>query len=432
MRRKILLLLFFLFPVLVFARTWDLKTIVDYGVKKNVELKNAKRKIEMAKKDIIAAYGGFLPTVSLEGMDVLKETKGKISIPGPGGAAMTMEMDMLKNYQYSIKLTQPLFTGGALYFNLKNKIKEKKIAEENYRKKKMDVIYNISQAYYNLIYTELMLDVINESINIVKKQVEMVKIRYKNGEASNVDLLQAKVELNNLYPQKIKLETLSHTALLNLKNLIGYEENDKLNINKSFKMLRFTYSKDYKKLYNIAMKNLPDLKILELQREEIKNGKTILKGSYLPKVLLSASYGQQKEDWDDDWQENKTVSLVFSWSLFDGLKRETSISKMSKNEYILRDTLNDIKSKIDMAIKMKYESVVEAEKRMKAQQYNLQLAKENLDAATESYKNGLISLIDLMRARLGYNNARTGLIQAKYDRNLAILDFEKTIGVLGK
>ncbi|HMA68900.1 MAG TPA: TolC family protein, partial [Candidatus Mcinerneyibacterium sp.] len=131
------------------------------------------------------------------------------------------------------------------------------------------------------------------------------------------------------------------------------------------------------------------------------------------------------------WSDNYNLMLTFSWNIFDGLNRETNLANVYTNQDILNDSYYDLYEQIKTGIKVQFENIKEATERVQVQEDNLKLAKKNLDMSNESYKEGLIPVLDLMKARLSYNDAKAALIQAKYDRNLSILEFRKSLGVLG-
>ncbi len=445
MKKYIIIVFIFLMIISIHAEKWNVQRCIDYALEENIQLKNKRRSKEIVNEEIMEAYGSFLPSAKVEGSKVLKESTMKTSFPvltdiqqTPQGDLIPVmeqkefEQDVITNYQYQLKVSQPLFMGGSLYYNLKNKYIEKNISNYEIKKQKMDLVYNVYSIYYNLVYTKMMLNITKESIDITKKQVDMIKERYENGEASNLDLLQARVELNNLYPRRIKLRSAYNNGLKNLKNTIGLDQRVEFQIVDEFPEIEFGYEENYKKLMKIARKNSPSLNILESKLEQLNNSETMMKGSYLPNILLTGSYGQQKEDWDDNWQDNYNLMLTFSWNIFDGFTRESNLSKIYINENILDDNYNYTRDQISTAIRTQFENIKEASKRVEAEKENLKLAKENLNMANQSYEEGLISVLDLMKARLSYNNSKSSLVQAKYDKNLAILELKKSLGILGK
>src|SRR6056297_269595 len=446
MRKKLLIIsILIIFVTISHGEIWNLEKCINFALKRNKNLINLKRELEISGRNVTNAYGKFLPSIKLEGSKVLAESKvetqmqsyelapiPETSLLGISGVTTeTYEQDMISNYQYSLSASQPIFMGGSLFYNLKNKKIEKNISFYKLKDEKMNLIFDVSSTYYNLIYTKSMLDNVKESIAIVKEQVEMVKARYESGEASNLDLLQARVELNKLYPQKIELKSAYKNGKRNLTNILGLKSEKSFQIDPNFKMLSLKHKENYSKLFEFAKNNYPGLKILELKSKALDNTEIMTKGSYLPKILLTGSFGQQKEEWNDNWSDNYNLMLTFSWNIFDGLNRETNLANVYTNQDILNDSYYDLYEQIKTGIRVQFENIKEATERVQVQEDNLKLAKKNLDMSNESYKEGLIPVLDLMKARLSYNDAKAALIQAKYDRNLSILEFRKSLGILG-
>lgn len=433
MRLRIVLVTLLL-PVLLQAKELTLTECVDYALTHNTSIQNKERDIAAIDADIRAAWGGFLPKVTANAGYVVYEKEpvsSTMSVTTPGGTmSFSMPGMTAPDYTASISASQPIFVGGALYYGLKSQYERKKAIEEEYRKLKMDVMFEVSQAYYNVIYTHLMLEVTEESLEMVKKQVVMTEARYKSGEVTQVDLLQARVELSNLYPQQIKLKSLDHVALLRLKNIIGMPDSEEITVARDFEIEAFELPATIEPLVDTAMKKRPDLHMLRANEQSLLYAHKISKGQYFPKVFLNGSYSVSKENWEEDWTDNYSVSLVLSWNIFDGFSRESSIKKTGLTLDSLRATLRDVEQKIRIDVKMKYQTILETRERYKAEEESVHLSKQTLTLAESSYKEGLISLLDLMRARIGYNSSRTGYIQAKYDSNLAILELKKVTGQL--
>jgi len=429
-----ILFIMMMMPILVHAKEMSLEECVDYALSHNTSIQNKERDIAAIDSDIRAAWGGFLPKVTMNAGYIAYEKDAvstTMNIVTPGGAmSFTMPGGTAPDYTASINASQPIFVGGALYYGLKSQYERKTALEEEYRKLKMDIMFDVSQTYYNVIYTHLMLVVTEESLEMVKKQVAMAEARYKNGEATQVDVLQARVELSNLYPQHIKLKNLDHVAVLRLKNIIGMADNEDLSVAHDFKVEEFELSPSVESMIEVAQQKRPDLRILKANEQALVYAHRVTKGQYLPKLFLNGSYSVSKENWEEEWTDNYSISLVMSWNIFDGFSREASIEKAGLSLQSLRATRIDIEQKIRIDVRMKYQNILETRERLKAEEEGVLLSKQTLVLAESSYKEGLISLLDLMRARLGYNNSRTGYIQAKYDSNLAILELKKVTGQL--
>jgi outer membrane protein TolC len=412
------------------AKEWPLEQCIAYALENNTGLKNSERVILQAKNDIIAAYGNFLPSVSVSGVKVLKESVSTMTLPGPGGTTMEIEMDMLSNYQYSLSAQLPLFTGGARFYTLKSKLTEREIAREEYRKTRMNLIYSVSEAYYNVIYAGLMKDLAAETVKILEEQKEMVQIQYDNGEASNLELLQARVELNNARPDAMKAESGYKTAMMSLKNILGADEDFIFTVSHEFDVDEKSAFPGRETIMDLALKNNPDIQMLKKNRDILTYSKTMSKGQYLPSLILSGTYGQQKEEWEQDWDESYNITLALQWKFLDGLKRPAGIKNLTLQQDILADTYQDIIEKTGIDVSMKIEGIREAAERMEAQKINLSLAEESLEMAKAGYQEGVVSLLELMQARIGYNNAKAGAIKAGYDLNLSWLKLKKSAGIL--
>lgn len=144
----------------------------------------AEKQVEKAGIDVRVAKKDFLPCINILGLVALATTTTNNSlnwsnaIAALGGAAM-----------------QPLFTGGAKFANLRLNKNRYEQALQNYYKTNLVAIREINDALVSLRDDNEKYENNLNSYDMQKKDYNYMKIRYKHGIISNLDLIQQKETL---------------------------------------------------------------------------------------------------------------------------------------------------------------------------------------------------------------------------------------------
>lgn len=132
--------------------------------------------------------------------------------------------------RFAISLEQPVFT--------KNKLKEDLLEAElqykksicTYTRAQMDIIYNVSQGFFNLYSASKEKDIANEKMVNSKESLRIAKLKYSTGNIPEGDVLIAEITAEQ---DKTKLlEAISNLEREedNFKQLIGLDINKKISI----------------------------------------------------------------------------------------------------------------------------------------------------------------------------------------------------------
>jgi outer membrane protein TolC len=161
---------------------------------------------------------------------------------------------------------------------------------------------------------------------------------------------------------------------------------------------------------------------LEITRQQnnIKSTKLSLfeqKLNFLPSFSLGYSYNYDKptiadyNDWDD-YEDSTTLSLSFSYSLFDLFHKYENHGQQKRNLKIQQIALDRTQKKYQTELENLNSDIATLEKSVKLYEKKITLARKNLEKAEEQFKLGLINLLDLDKSRLDYLNA-----QLNYNKN---------------
>jgi outer membrane protein len=417
------------------AETISLEKCLELAMKNSRQLQQAAENVKIAQAGVEEASGGFYPSI---GYQVGYQNNpnalpmyipiGKNSI-GPNLYAISnwMEVSTDHGISASISLTQPLYTGGKLTNALKLAQIKLVSAEEDQRKARQQLNYNVKEAYYRFWLAEKILDVAQEAYDNMGRHYQRVTNLNKAGTASAFDLLQAKVQWDNQKPQLIKAKNGLILARLNLATLIGLEQSQEFKVEYNPSNLRLPETVDLtlQTLLDEAYQKRPELRQVQQLTEIARVNEQMAKAGYLPSVALSYKYSDQGADLSSsNWMSTWTLSLSLSGMLFDGWATQARVTAAAENLNLARIREGSLKDQIRLETQQALQSLEESLETIRANQSNLELAKEALKQIQVRFMAGVATTTEITDAQLALEQTLNGYYQgvSSYLTGLAKLD----------
>jgi len=223
--------------------------------------------------------------------------------------------------------------------------------------------------------------------------------------------------LNNLLNKNDFLKAKA-TYEQNLATINSYQDE----VNDATKTLKYYTNVPYQNLYwnpyekffleNInfyyqkAMKYRKDLKTKQDTIDSEKHLSKYYKSQYIPSVSLFGSASKTIYRKGACSTFNKSAGLKISWSAFDGLSNyfNKSAADARKMKAILEK--NDLRAQIKLEVQKAYSAIETELRKLEAQTYSYDQAKNEFDLKKEEFASGLISFVDFQTSKYNHENAR--------------------------
>jgi outer membrane protein TolC len=386
-------------PAVMAAENINLEEAVKILIEENRTLKNARKDIENAEKDEELAVRSYFPTLDLQSSYTKFDEGQQLPLGGYGSD---------ENYSTSLSLTQPIWLGGKVSMQKEIAGYSLEIARTNYEKSVEDQIFSLIQAYYGVLQAQGMVEIREEALDTVNEHLRIVKNNFEAGIAIRRDLLQSQIE------QRKAEEAL--TAAKNNLKIVRRRLTQLLTTDKVYEPsnpeIDFELELEQQILFNTALANDPQLKILELNKEIIKLNQKLKGQYYRPSVSLNGSYNWQGQEFMD--QKSWSMTLGVNVPLYDGGKGNLNAEKQEKELEKIANNRQDLLENIDIEVEDSILTVKENKEAIELEQLSLENAEENLEIANKSYEAGVASNTDVIDAQSTYNQAKTSLLQATY------------------
>lgn len=285
---------------------------------------------------------------------------------------------------------------------------------------KEEIIFNVSNAYYDILNNMQELDNINYMISMQDSLYLLMKKRVDENVTREVDLNRIKVNLTNLKARgnNIKNAIMQQTRYFQI--LIGAPLDDAFVLDDSeFKNLKIAdnqmYSNPHNKIEIDIMNKQIEIIGLEIRKE---------KQNYLPTLSAIASGGYQFQSDNlnlskEPWFSSALIGVRLSVPLFDGFGRRNRIRKKQLQLRSLEWDIRESKQTLSADYLNSINQLEVIYGLVQAQSDNLQLAEKVYTQTLALFSEGLATVTDILETE-------TSLHEVKIAYATELIRYKKT------
>jgi TolC family type I secretion outer membrane protein len=405
---------------------------IDTALKNNWTYRSAVWSNKSAGNDLWSAWGRFMPRVDFSlSNNFSKLGPATYTDPFTGLRRVDTLNSKIRSYSAGVQVSQVIFDGGANLFNLSSKLSAKNSSDYSLLFNKQNLIFQVKQAYYDLLRAKMLLEVQREVVKRGEQQLKIAQSRYELGSASKSDFLKAKVQFGQDQLALVKAENQVKVAQASLNAVIGQKVDEEFEVQEVLEQPQMNLS--YGESVNLAYKNHPSIKQTDSDLDVAEANTKQARAGYFPTVSLDGSYSwrgyplngiDNYRDRDYRWG----VGLSVSFNLFEGFATRTSYLNARNLVKIAKEKVEQTKSDVAFEVKQAFLAIEENQKSISVTQENVSSAEEDLNLVQEKYRLGAASILELLDAQVSFQTAKSDNVQALFDYNLAVARLERAIG----
>ena len=404
---KKILTVFLLMTNIILARDLTLEQAIDLSLSNSKEMKISEKNLDISKLNVNKAIKNALPSVTYAGAYTVGEHERQILTQSERD-----RVNKKRGYTQNLKLTQPLFTGGAVTAGIKGAKAYENIASYSYLQSKIKNRLDTIKIFSDIINAQRNLEALKYSEGILlkryQKQEEQLKLRL----ITKTDVLQTEYSIEDIRAQMINIKNVIDTNMEKLYIRTGINKSEPLNL------IPFDIPNNFSEKINLnsdlkqAINESLSAKLAEEQVKVASATRMAAVGDLLPKVNVFASYGTgERTTFERSYKDGEwTGGIEVSWKVFSfGSDLDNyRVAKLQEEQEELKET--STKENIEINVRGAYLNVLSLEKQIASQSKALEAAKVNFELNQEKYDAGLISTVDYLdfentyrRARIAYN-----------------------------
>ena len=174
------------------------------------------------------------------------------------------------------------------------------LAQEKARGSRLDLINQVTKAYYGALLSSDSYEVIKKNYELAKQNFEVVNNKYKVGSVSEYDKISAEVQVRNMNSSMVSAETGKNLALLRLKVLMGVTANVDIKIDDSLKAYEGQLTLSNTEIADSELDSNSSLRQLDYNMSLLERTQKLLRTRFMPTVALQLS-GQYQSVSNPDW-----------------------------------------------------------------------------------------------------------------------------------
>jgi outer membrane protein len=355
-------------------------------------------------------------------------TKYNDTLPSGGGPILFQPDEQL---WAGLILTQPLYTGGRTLAVLRTAEKMQEASRSGLSVARQDILIRVSEAYYGVLKAQKSVEISGRSLERMErhKQVTEREAATRKTKANVSALLRANTLISQARIALVRSRDGLIVAREKLNLLTGLPVDaaiiDPQPIDQP--------AEDLDRFKESALKNRDDYAEAQVNQKIAAEYVTIVKGGHYPQLYAEAGL---------TYLDSRPAMMMDATSYYGGLRLQIPIFEGG----LMKSEVSEARSKqrqaelsTDLLRKSIESEVHEASINLQTNtsvlenaKLQMEYARDNFDAVEGLFADGLIPSLSLIDAEQALTFAERELVNATYDRQLAILRLKKSIGMLGK
>jgi len=332
-------------------------------------------------------------------------------------------------------LQEVVFGGNRLRYAKESTSLLTKVANLDAEKDREDIIFNITNAYFNLYKLQQSQKVVQQNLESIEQQIKQSQRFFEQGIVTKNDVLGFQLQKSNIQLAGVDLETNRKIVVYNLDILLGLPENTSLSVGEITSVSNNLSG--INQFIDTALVNRTELSSLDLRTKVAETAIKSIKAELLPSVLVGANayYINPSGKFippTNSFLAPLTVGATVAWN-FDRLwmnKNKITEAKIEKRQVELSKdlTVDNVKTEVNQ----NYQNYQRAIERIGILETAITQARENDRILESKYRNNIASVTDRIEAQTQLYQSLINLELAKADAGIAYYTLLKSAGTISK
>ena len=429
---------------------WSLEDCISYAIDNNIQVKQAKLGIELARENLLQSKANSLPRINANashsynfGRTVDQFTNDFVT-------------ERVQSNNLSISGNVILFNGLRNWNSVKQNKHDLMASQWDSDKMLNDITLAIASNFMQILFNQELVTIAENQVALSKDQQQVTSKLVDAGTLARGSLLDVDAQVAQDELRLLELNNQLELSYLTLMQLLDLEYDTNFDIQRPVIQLE----KEAKvlstagQIYDAAVVNMPQIKSSSEKRNSALVALSIAKGGHYPTISLGGSYGTgyssgrnqiasmefatwsvqyteigevvwipnytytfETTPFEDQINDNLNQSIGFNMSIpvFNGLQTKNSIGRariaLKNAEYAM--DLEKLRLKED--IQRAYMDAVAALKKYRASEKAVDSYLESFNYVKKKFDVGMVTALDFKESKSRLGSIRAELAQAKYD-----------------
>ena len=334
-----------------------------------------------------------------------------------------------------ITVSQLVYDGGATIAGRRAALINEQQAYYTLRDTIDSVVSTVRTQFYQILLNKALVQVQEESVNLLQSQLEDQKSRYEAGTVPQFNVLQAEGQLQNQIPQLIAARNNYLIAQQTLARTLAipagpqYTSNQPLPVEGElgFNPIQF----DLGTALIAARANRPFLKAQQSAILANVENITVQAAGFKPKITANVGWEQKNNPITSDMTNTLQgwfLNLQGSWNIFDGFLTYGKVKEARAQLEQAKITYDDAVRQVELEVATACDNLHQAALTVDSAQTGVAVNLEALRLADERLAAGTGTQLDVLNAQTQLTTARSNLVSAEFSYLSAYVSYQQNTG----
>jgi len=397
----------------------------------NNSLKAYNEAIEQMKYEKRATLGEFSPKVFMNSTYIHFSEDMQLNTPiNLFGMTATTKIQDQNLFTLGGGVVWNVFTGGKLLSNHAAARAKYEASNAKYKDVKDNLTLELVKRYYGLKLAQDVAEVRQQNLDCVSKHLKDAQLLEKQGFISKAERLHAEVAYANAkkdYDASIRDISIVEEGL---KALIKANEANLSGVRVMPNSMLFIYDDitiDLNEMKANALKNNPQLKMLEQKRKAVSAKYHAKAADYMPTLSLFATDILAASHLSEAVPRG-AIGGTANWMIFDGLKRENNVIAAKHERKMVEYEIEDAKYNIEALVTKQYHELMKQKENYNSSMQAIANAEESLRVADLSFREGYGTSLQVTDAQMMLQKVKIDRLNSIYNFDVTLTDLLKTNG----
>lgn len=407
----------------------SLEEAIGIGLENNYGLNIFENQSAIAENNRTLGNAGFLPSLELSGSRSESIEDNEFSA---GGQTQVTNGARSTATNASLNLNWTIFDGLGMFrtYDLLGVLEE--ISNTELRLEIENLVRQITISYYDIVRIENQMRVLKNTVDVSLERIQIEETKLDLGSGSEVELLQARTDLNADRSALLREGIVLNEAIIALNQLMARAPETDFTVAEIIPIQR---GLDEAYLYERTMAENSELELARMEQNAAALQVQQVRAERFPEILLNSGYSYNRNEAGGGFfQFNETtgfsVGLTARVNLFNGFNTNRRIENAritrKNTELQLEESRLLIRSRFRTLFRT-YQNNLEL---VDLEQDNLSNAEETLEIALERFRLGDISSLELREAQRSFLESENRLINARFEAKFAETELLRLSGEL--
>ena len=426
MKRIVFILGMFLINSTAFCQALSLADAINIALKKSLDLQLLKNNIEISEINNNIGIAGGLPIVTASATDNEQSTNVNQEL---NSGTIIKRNGAVGNSLNSGVTAGMLLYNGSRVLATKGRLEQLQSQSEQYLNSEIqNTMASVMTGYYDVVRQQAYIKTIDKSIDVARKQLDVVKTQQSVGYANNADLFQSQITLNNLLQQKQAQQLVIDQAKTGLLLLLNLKPDSLINIEDTILV-------DKTIVLGNILDNINRNADIIAANDQIKINQFVVRetaAQRYPSLRASVGYNYNRSQTTAgnlllNQSSGPVAGLTLGIPIYNGsiYKRQQKVAEINvQNATLQRDIV--IRNYNAQAVQT-YQAYIAAIQQLDSQKVNVELAQKLIDLALFRFQLHAATIVELTEAQQSFQQAAYAFTNLSFAAKSSEIELKRLI-----